>query len=39
MQKFTASHPLPDQMVTQYFTKSIAVGKKLIGTTDNLTND
>jgi len=37
--KFTASRPSPDEMVTQYFTKLITFRKKLIGTTENITND
>ena len=37
--KFTASRPSPDETGTQYFTKLIAFRKKLIGTTDNITND
>ena len=37
--KFTASRPSRDEMVTQYFTKLITFHKKLIGTTENITND
>jgi hypothetical protein len=37
--KFTASRPSPDETVTQYFTKLIAFRKKLIGTTENITDD
>jgi len=37
--KFTASRPSPDETVTQYFTKLIAIRKKLIGTTENITDD
>ena len=39
LQKFTSSRPSPDEMVTQYFTKLIAFCKKLIGTTENITDD
>jgi len=39
LRKFTASRPLPDKTVTQYFTKLIALCKKLIGTTENITNN
>ena len=35
----TASRPSPDETVTQYFTKPIAIRKKLIGTTENITVD
>jgi hypothetical protein len=37
--KFTASRPSQDETVTQYFTKLIAFRKKLIGTTENITDD
>jgi len=37
--KFTGSQPSPDKMVTQYFTKLIAFRKKLIGSTENITDD
>jgi len=37
--KFTTSRPSPDKTVTQYFTKLIAFRKKLIGTTENITDD
>jgi len=39
LRKFTASRPSPDETVTQYFTKLIAFRKKLIGTTENITDD
>jgi hypothetical protein len=39
LRKFTASRPSPDQTVTQYFTTLIAFCKKLIGTTENITDD
>jgi hypothetical protein len=39
LQKITTSQPLPDETVIQYFTKLIAFHKKLIGTTENKTND
>ena len=39
LRKFTASRPLADETVTQYFTKLIAFRKKLIGTTENITDD
>jgi hypothetical protein len=38
LRKFTASRPSPDEMVTQYFTKLILFRKKLIGSTENITN-
>jgi hypothetical protein len=37
--KFTASRPSPEETVTQFFTKQIALCKKLIGTTENVTDD
>ena len=39
LRKFTASRPSLDKTVTQYFTKQIAFHKKLIGTTENVTDD
>jgi hypothetical protein len=39
LQKFTAFRPSPDETVTQYFTKLFAFGKKLFGTTENITDD
>jgi hypothetical protein len=39
MRKFTTSRPSPDEMVTQYFTKLNTFRKKLIGTTENITDD
>jgi hypothetical protein len=39
LRKFTATRPSPDEMVTQYFTKLNAFRKKLIGTTENITDD
>jgi hypothetical protein len=39
LRKFTATRPSPDETVTQYFNKQIAFGKKLIGTTENITDD
>jgi len=39
LRKFTSSRPSPDQTVTLYFTKLIVFRKKLIGTTENITND
>jgi len=39
LRKFTASRPSTDETVTQYFTKLIAFRKKLIGTTENITDD
>jgi hypothetical protein len=36
---FSPSRPLPDERVTQYFTKLIAFSKKLIGTSENITDD
>jgi hypothetical protein len=37
--KFTAYRPSPEEMVTQYVTVLITSRKKLIGTTENLTDD
>jgi len=39
MWKFTTSQPSPDETVTQYLTKPIAFHKKLMGTTENITDD
>jgi len=39
LRKFTASRPSPDETVTKYITKLIAFRKKLIGTTENITDD
>jgi hypothetical protein len=39
LRMFTASRPSQDEMVTQYFTKLIALRNKLIGTTENITDD
>jgi hypothetical protein len=39
LRKFTTSRPLPGEKVTQYFNKLIAFRKKLIGTTENITDD
>jgi hypothetical protein len=39
LRKFTACRPSPDETVTHYFTKQIALRKKLIGTTENITDD
>jgi hypothetical protein len=39
LRMFIASRPLPHETVTQYFTKLIAFRKKLIGTTENITDD
>jgi len=39
LRKFTAAQPSPDEMVTQYFSKLIASNNKLIGTTENITDD
>jgi len=39
LRKFTGSRPSPDETVTQYFTKLIAFRKKLIGSTENITDD
>jgi hypothetical protein len=39
LRKFTASRPSPDETVTLYFTTLIAFHKKLIGTTENITDD
>jgi len=39
LRKFTAARPSPDETVTPYFTKLIAFRKKLIGTTENITDD
>jgi hypothetical protein len=39
LRDFTTSRPSPDETVTQYFTKQIAFSKKLIGTTENITDD
>jgi len=38
LRKFTTSRPSPDKTVTQDFTKLIAFRKKLIGTTENITD-
>jgi hypothetical protein len=39
LMKFTASRLSPDETITQYFTKSVAFFKKLIGTTENITDE
>jgi hypothetical protein len=39
LRKFTTFRPSPDETASQYFTKLIAFCKKLIGTTENITND
>jgi len=39
LRKFTTSRPSPDKIVTQYVTKLIAFRRKLIGTTENITDD
>jgi hypothetical protein len=39
LRKFTASRPSPEEMVTQYCTKSITFQMKLIGRTENITDD
>jgi hypothetical protein len=39
LQMFTTSRPSPDEMVTLYFNKLIAFGKKLNGTTENITDE
>jgi len=39
VRKFTSSRPSPDAMVTLYFTKLMAFRNKLIGTTENITDD
>jgi hypothetical protein len=39
LQKFTASWPSPDEMVTPYLPKLLAFRKMLIAPTANLTND
>jgi hypothetical protein len=37
--KFTTCQPSPDRKVNQYCIEPITFGKKLIGTTDNITDD
>jgi len=39
LRKFTASRPSPDQMVIQEFCKLITMREKLIGSTENITDD
>jgi len=39
LRKFTASRPSRDETVTQYFAKLITFHKKIIGTTENITDD
>jgi hypothetical protein len=39
LQKFTASQPSPDEMVTLYLTKSISFHTKLIGTPEYITDE
>jgi len=39
LQMFTTSQPLPDEPVSQYFTILITFRKKVIGTTENITDN